>query len=160
MVRTGARRRSAPGQRADAARPQIKARLFYVSKDGTRLTGIERDVAFGDGTVAQAKEIISAQISPVVEPLVSAVPPGTTLRALFVTPDGQAYVDLSADVTRAHPGGTLNEILTVYTLVDALTTNLPAVTAVHLLIDGNEADTLAGHIDLRRALVKNLEVVE
>ena len=139
---------------------KIKARLFYVAEDGTKLAGIERDVAYGDGTVTQAKEIINAQISPVAEPLVSAIPPGTTLRALFVTPDGQAYVDLSADVSRAHPGGTLNEILTVYTVVDALTANLPAVTSVHLLVNGKEVDTLAGHIDLRRPLMKNLEIVE
>ena len=139
---------------------KIKARLFYVAEDGTKLSGTERDVAYGDGTVEQAKEIINAQIAPTAEPLVSAVPPGTTLRALFVTPQGEAYVDLSGEVSRAHPGGSLNELLTIYTIVDALTANLPAVSAVQLLIDGKEADTLAGHIDLRRPLTKNLDVVE
>ncbi len=28
---------------------KIKARLFYVSEDGTRLTGVEREVVYGDG---------------------------------------------------------------------------------------------------------------
>ena len=51
-----------------------------------------------------------------------------------------------------HPGGTTNEILTVYSLVSALTSNLPAVTGVQILIDGKEVDTLAGHLDLRRPI--------
>jgi len=139
---------------------KIKARLFYVSQDGVGLTSVERDVAYGDAADDQAREIIAAQIAPAVEPLVSAVPPGTTLRAVFITKSGDAYVDLSREARSAHPGGTLNELLTVYTIVNALTANLPAVTAVQLLIDGKEVDTLSGHVDLRRPLVKNLAWVQ
>ena len=70
------------------------------------------------------------------EPLVSAIPPGTKLRALFVTEGGDAYVDLSREVTAAHTGGTLDETLTIYTIVNALTANLPAITSVKLLVAG------------------------
>lgn len=156
---------SATPRAAAAAAPappgrKIKAKLFYVSEDGAKLTSTEREVAYGEGTIEQAKEIISAQIAPSAEPLVSAIPPGTALRAIFVTPTGEAYVDLSGDVSRAHPGGTLNEALTVYTIVDALASNLPAITSVQILVDGKEVDTLAGHLDLRRPLVKNVDIVE
>jgi sporulation and spore germination protein len=139
---------------------KIKARLFYVADDGMRLTGVERDIAYGDGATAQAREIVAAQIAAVVAPLVSAVPEGTALRAVFLTEGGQAYVDLSREVVSAHPGGTLNELLTVYTIVNALTVNLPAVTAVQLLVDGKEVETLAGHVDLRQPLAKNLSWVQ
>jgi Sporulation and spore germination len=138
---------------------KIKARLFYVSEDGTRLVGVERDVPFAEGS-GQAREIVAAQIAPVAEPLVSAVPPGTTLRTLFVTDRGRAYVDLSHEVTTAHSGGTLDELLTVYTIVDALTVNLPGIQSVQILIDGKEAKTLAGHVDLRQPLTKNLSLIE
>jgi spore germination protein GerM len=139
---------------------KIKARLFYVSDDGMRLTSVERDIAYGEGTVEQAREIVAAQIAPVVDPLVSAVPPGTTLRAVFLTERGEAYVDLSREVMSAHPGGTGNELLTIYTIVNALTVNLPAVAAVQLLVDGKEVDTLSGHVDLRQPLAKNLNLVQ
>jgi len=139
---------------------RIKARLFYIADGGTRLTSVERDVAFGASAAEQAREIISAQIAPVVEPLVSAVPAGTALRAVFITEGGEAYVDLSREVVAAHPGGTINEMLSIYTLVNALTENLPAVTAVQVLVDGKEVETLAGHVDLRRPLAKNLAWVE
>jgi spore germination protein GerM len=138
---------------------KIKARLFYVADDGLRLTSVERDIAYGEGTVEQAREIVAAQIVPVVEPLVSAVPAGTSLRAVFLTQSGEAYVDFSREMMAAHPGGTQNELLTIYTIVNALTVNLPAVTSVQVLVDGKEVDTLAGHIDLRQPLVKNLNWV-
>jgi spore germination protein GerM len=144
---------AAPGRK-------IKARLFYVADDGMRLTSIERDIAYGEGAVEQAREIIAAQIAPVVEPLVSAIPPQTKLRAVFITESGEAYVDLSGEVKSAHPGGTVNELLTVYTVVNALTANLPAVNAVQVLVEGKEVDTLSGHVDLRHPLAKNLAWVQ
>jgi hypothetical protein len=152
---------AAPAPVAPAASGRkIKARLFYVADVGTKLTSVERDVPYGEGPVEQAREIISAQIAPVAEPLVSAVPAGTALRAVFITEGGEAFIDLSRDVVAAHPGGTLGELLTVYTLVNALTENLPAVTAVQVLVDGKEVETLSGHIDLRRPLAKNLTWVQ
>jgi len=149
-----------PAPAAAAPGRRIKARLFYVSEDGTRLTGVERDVAYGDGAAAQAQEIIKAQLAPAAAPLISAVPAGTTLRALYVTSNGAAYVDLSREVVNAHPGGSLDELLTIYSIVNALTMNLPAVTSVQVLVDGKETDTLAGHVDLRRPLTKNVSWVE
>jgi spore germination protein GerM len=152
---------AAPPPVAAAPAPQgrkIKAQLFYVSDDGMRLVGVERDVPYAETAVDQAREILNAQVAPVAAPLVSAVPAGTVVRALFLTEGGQAYVDLSRDVATAHPGGSLNEMLTIYTIVHALTFNLPAVTAVQLLVDGKEVDTLVGHVDLRRPLSKNVRL--
>jgi hypothetical protein len=136
---------SAPGRK-------IKANLFYVADDGTRLTAVERDVPFGESPAEQARALVDAQIAAVEPPLVSAIPPGTSVRALYVTPAGEAYVDLTSALISGHPGGSMNELLTIYTLVDVLTVNLPAVTAVQLLVEGQEIETLAGHVDLRRPL--------
>lgn len=150
---------SAPASAAAAATatpvPKIKATLFYVDDDGAHLKPFERDVPVGQGAAEQATRLIEAQLDPPAAPLISAIPAGTQLRSLFVTDRGEAFVDLTRDVNAAHPGGSLNEILTVYTIVQALTTNLPAVIAVQILVDGREVDTLAGHVDLRRPLPAN-----
>lgn len=137
---------------------KIKAQLLYVSEDGTRLKGVEHDVPYAELPIDQAREILNAQIAPVAPPLVSAIPAGTSLRALFIAPQGQAFVDLSPEVASAHPGGSVSELLTIYTVVHALTLNLPAVTSVQVLVDGKEVDTLAGHVDLRRPLAKSVEL--
>lgn len=157
---------AAPGAVSTPAQPpaspgrKIKARLYYVSSDGTKLTAVDREVAYADGAAAQAQEIVSAQLAAAPAPFVSAIPRGTRLRALYLNSKGEAYVDLSKEASAAHTGGTQDEVLTIYSIVDALTANLPAVTSVQLLVDGKEVDTLAGHIDLRRPLGKNLELVE
>jgi hypothetical protein len=150
---------SAPAAAPAPPNRTIKARLFYVADDGMRLTAVEREVPFAEGA-AQAREIVNAQLAPVAEPLISAVPAGTTLRAVYITERGDAYVDLSPEAVTAHPGGTVNELLTVYTIVDALTVNLPAVQSVQILIDGKEVTTLTGHVDLRQPLAKNLGLVQ
>jgi spore germination protein GerM len=167
-VSVAVRRRIAPpstvastpaGAATAAPGRKIKARLYYVSTDGTKLTGVDREVSYAEGATAQAQEIVSAQLTAVPAPLVSAIPAATTLRALYLDGKGAAFVDLSKDVSTAHPGGSQNELLTIYSIVNALTANLPAITSVQLLVDGKEVDTLAGHIDLRKPLQKNLGII-
>jgi hypothetical protein len=135
----------------DAAR-RIKATLHYVSPDGLRLTASERDVLYAEGVPEQARRIVEALLEPPPDGLISAIPPGTTLRGVFVGERGDAYVDFDGSLRTNHPGGSASEILTVYAIVSALTVNLPAITSVQILLDGHEVDTLAGHVDLRRPL--------
>jgi hypothetical protein len=49
-------------------------------------------------------------------------------------------------------GGSADELLTVYAIVDSLTANVPQIRRVGLLVGGRERDTLAGHVDIRRPL--------
>ena len=107
----------------------------------------------------QARLIVEAQLRPAPAGMTSAIPAGTTMRALFLTGRGEAYVDLSREVVSGHAGGSLGEALTVFTIVNALTVNLPTVSAVQILVDGKAVDTLAGHIDLRHPLERSLKWV-
>jgi len=140
-----------------AAEPKIKATLYYISEDGLSLPGVQRDVPFGDPIIEQARRIVEAQLAPAPAPYLSPIPAGTSLRALYVGDRGDAFVDLSGDVRTGHSGGSLDELFTTYAIVNALTVNLPAITRVQILVDGKEVDTLAGHVDLRRPLQKNLK---
>jgi len=140
--------------------PRITATLFHATADGQALVPVRQDVALADGIVPQGREILIAQLgSPAPPPYVSVIPEGTGLRAFYTTERGDAFVDLSAEVTSNHPGGSASEILTVYAIVHAVTENLPAIERVQILIDGREADTLAGHVDLRRPLQRDASLV-
>jgi spore germination protein GerM len=159
-------RRSGPPQPSDgpstpqapaATERKITATLYFVSEDGLALIGTQREVPFGEGTLDQARHILEAQLGQAPAPLASAIPEGTQLRALYVTERGDAFVDLSGDARTNHTGGTLDELFTVYAIVDALTVNLPAITRVQILVEGKEVDTLAGHVDLRHPLQKSLQ---
>src|SRR5262245_22441570 len=127
---------------------KIRARLFYVDADGEHLSAVDQEVLYGEGPTEQAKRIVEAELAAAPAPYVSPIPPGTRLKTVFLTSKGEAYVDLSPEVQRNHPGGTTNELLTVYALVDTLTSNLPAISGVQILVDGKEIDSLAGHLDL------------
>ncbi len=130
----------------------ITATLFYASNDGQALVPVRREIPLASGVIAQGRQILVAQLQPPPEPYLSVIPVGTTLRAFYVTDRGDAFVDLSSEVSRAHPGGSLTELLTVYSLVHAVTANLTGVQRVQLLVDGKEVDTIAGHVDVRRPL--------
>jgi Sporulation and spore germination len=139
-----------------AAVPRIKATLYFASADGLRLVPVESEVALAEGVVAQARSIVESQLAaPAPPPLVSTIPKGATLRGIFVSQRNEAFVDLDPSIRTAHPGGTLQELMTVYTIVNALLSNLPNLQEVQILIGGQEVDTLAGHVDLRRPLRKN-----
>ncbi len=143
-----------------SAERKITATLFFISEDGLSLQPSQREVAFGDPITEQARRIIEAQLGAAPAPLASAIPEGTKLRALYVTERGDAFVDLTREVTARHTGGSLDELFTVYSIVNALTVNLPAIVRVQILIDGKEADTLAGHVDLRHPLTKSLKWIK
>jgi hypothetical protein len=139
---------------------KIHATLFYVSEDGAELTPVNREVPLGATPGDQARRIVEAQLQAAPAGLFSPIPPGTAVRAVYLTPKGEAFVDLSHEIISGHTGGSLDEALTVFALVDALTVNLPDVTGVQLLVDGKEIDTLAGHIDLRHPLKRSLKWVK
>jgi hypothetical protein len=148
---------SAAGTAAPApAVPRIKATLYFQSEDGLHLVATEREVPLAEGAVAQARSILEAQLSAQpTAPMLSTIPKGTALRGIFVSDRNEVFVDLDPSIRKAHPGGTLQELMTVYTIVNAVLTNLPDLQQVQILIGGQEADTLAGHVDLRRPLKKN-----
>ena len=134
--------------------------LFYVSDDGMRLVESPVRLARRANPTAQARAILEAQLAPPPARLLSPIPVGTALLAVYLTDDGDAFVDLSEEVVLGHVGGSREELFTVYAVVNALTLNLDAVDAVQILVDGAEVDTLVGHVDLQRPLRPNLDLLE
>lgn len=146
-----------------------QATLYYVAANGLGL--VERQVQLPSGAAAgvspggaydpidRSRSVLEAQLAPPPPPLISPFPADTRVRAVYLTPAGDAFVDLTADVTHGHGGGSLDELLTVYALVNALTMNVPEISAVQILVEGREVDTLVGHVDLRQPLARNMGLV-
>jgi hypothetical protein len=64
--------------------------------------------------------------------------------------DELAVVNLSGAFVASHPSGIQTETLTVMSICGTLHANLPRVTQVRFLVDGQPHATLAGHADLTR----------
>ncbi|MCR4373947.1 MAG: GerMN domain-containing protein [Acidobacteria bacterium] len=138
---------------------RISATLFYVAPSGDALIPVEQEIPYAAAPAEQARRIVERQLAAAPSGQVSVIPAGTTLRALFLTARGEAYVDVSREIVTGHPGGSLHEFLTVYAIVNAITINLPDITAVQVLVDGREVDTLVGHLDLRHPLRRGIRWV-
>jgi hypothetical protein len=151
---------SSSSQQTEEPTRKIRARLYYMTADALRLQGADREVEFGEGTLEQARHLIESLLEPAPESLISPLPAGTRLRGVYVTENGTVFVDLSEEAASGQRGGILEEELAVYSVVNTLADNLPAVKAVQVLVNGREVDTLAGHVDLRHPLVKNAALTE
>lgn len=85
--------------------------------------------------------------------LMSAIPEKTGLKDVRIGSDGVVWVDFTSHLSRAHPGGSSAEIMTVYSIVNTILLNFKGVNKVRILIDGASVDTLAGHIDCSKPFV-------
>lgn len=147
-----------PGTAAQVRK--INATLFYVGESGLELVPVTREVQYGTTPAEQARRIVEAQIQAAPQGLSTSIPAATKVRNVFLTPGGEAYVDFSGEFTTGHSGGSFGETMAVFAIVNALTMNLPDITAVQILIDGKEVDTLAGHVDLRHPIKRSLAWVK
>ena len=163
LLRDGSAPPESPAAVADPAIspevPRIASTVFFASPDGLALVPVLREVALAEGPVLQGRAILTAQLESPPPPYRSVIPEGTQLRAFYVTERGDAFVDLTFETSTRHMGGTSAELLAVYAIVHAVTANLTTIQRVQILIDGREADTLAGHVDLRRPLVPDMSLV-
>jgi Sporulation and spore germination len=73
---------------------------------------------------------------------------GSEIRDVYLVDPGLAVIDLNAAFADGHRSGVLVEELTVVSLIQTLSANVPGITRVKILVEGNERDTLAGHADL------------
>ena len=76
---------------------------------------------------------------------------GAEIRDVYLVDPGLAVVDLNGDFANSHRSGVLVEELTIASLVQTLSANIPGIVRVKFLVDGGERDTLAGHADLSNA---------
>lgn len=61
-----------------------------------------------------------------------------------------AVVNLTSSFVASHPSGMETETLTLLSICGTIHANLPDVTQVRFLVDGQERPSLAGHADLTR----------
>lgn len=83
--------------------------------------------------------------SPVSEPAASRSHPRMSKSSPEI-----AVVNLAAAFANNHPSGMQTETLTLLSICDTLHANLPRISEVRFLVDGQTRPTLSGHADLTR----------
>ncbi|HTD52486.1 MAG TPA: GerMN domain-containing protein, partial [Thermoanaerobaculia bacterium] len=88
---------------------------------------------------------------PQREGLASALPEKIALRNAFLLADGTVVLDLAVDSGLAF--GSDEELTIVAALVDTTLQNVADTARVRILVNGEPAETLGGHVDLTRPLL-------
>ncbi len=86
------------------------------------------------------------------------MPKDTKIQDLFISEQGIAFIDFTNTISTNHPGGVLNELSTIYSIVNSLTYNLEEIKQVKILIGGVEKETLAGHCLLLLPMEMDLSI--
>ncbi len=143
-------------QEISAPSKKSPVHLYFADRHNYYLTAEQRVVNHSQNPTGLAQTIVEELIKGPQKGLLKTIPTGTQLRAIYITPDGTCYVDLSETVIKNHPGGSKSELFTIYSMVNSLVLNVPEIERVKILIDGKEAFTLAGHIDLQLPVKANM----
>jgi hypothetical protein len=150
-----------PDQSALAQPPRLDEQLtavLYFPLDGMLVSG---DVAVKrqpDGQ-SQAREILAAMLGD-QRATQTALLKDVKLRDLYLDALGTAYVDLASGQQKEIKASARDELTALYAVVNTLLQNIEEIKRVRVLLDGKEAQTLAGHIDLSRAFSKRMDLVK
>jgi spore germination protein GerM len=129
--------------------------LLFGSTDGEGLVPEQTQVRKRNMLLDQIREVIEELIRGPRGVLVRTIPEGTKLLSAYMLQDGTLVVDFSREIQTLHTGGSTGEIMTVYSIVNTLTMNFKEVERVQILVDGDEVETLVGHLDLEQPLTRD-----
>jgi flagellar basal body-associated protein FliL len=133
----------------------LSVALFYP-RDGMLASGTALAPRQADAQT-QAREALAALFSD-QRAAEAPVLRDVKLRAFYLDTQGTAYVDLTAGHEEVRASA-WEEQLAVYAMVNTLMRNFEEIRQVAFLVDGAEAPSLAGHMDLSRTYGKRMDLV-
>jgi len=128
----------------------VKVRLYRIAAGSTAVEPVEIEIGLSADPSARARQLIAALAA--LEPPRGAertLPPDAALLEFYLLPDGSAIADFSSELATAMPSGILSEQLALDAIARTLGENIPQLRRMKIVIAGAEADTLAGHVDLK-----------
>jgi hypothetical protein len=148
-----------PAPEPSEAQRTISVKLFFESPQRRGLVLEDRSVPFSADLSRQIRTVVEELIKGSQSGLLPPLNPATRVLEVFVTARGVAYVDLSKEVHAERSGGSDAERIAVYSIVNTIVENFPAVRRVQILVEDRPADTLAGHVDLSRPLPPDMTLL-
>jgi len=132
--------------------PSVKVVLFFPGAEDARLRREERQIPRPTGPSVFLRALFTELAKgPTQSGLTGALPEKVKLRNAFLLPEGQAVLDLSVDSGLAF--GSEEELTIIASLVDTVLQNVADTSRVRILVNGEPAETLGGHVDLTRPLL-------
>ena len=128
---------------------QVQAQIYWLSAASpASLEATAIRLPLSANPVERSKQLINALIARAPDPKLRTLPAEASLLAFYMQPDGTAIADFSDEISSAMPSGILSEQLAVQSVAQTLGANVSGIRQLKVLVHGQEADTLAGHLDL------------
>jgi hypothetical protein len=128
---------------------KVKAQMFWLSATSpVSLEATTIELPLSADPVERSKQLLVALIVDAPTPNQHTLPPDVILLAFYLQPDGTGVADFSDALSAETPSGIQSEQLAVDSITQTLGANVSVIRQVKILIHGQEAETLAGHIDL------------
>jgi hypothetical protein len=140
-------------------RDKQEVTLFFSDANERFLVPEKRFIPKEKEPEAQAREMIQALIAGSKTGLVNTFPEKAELQGVKREGEDILSVNFKESLVANHPGGSAAEMATVYSLTNTLTTNLPAIKRIRILIGGKERESLKGHIGLHTPFMMNRELI-
>ena len=134
--------------------------LYFPLADYSGLGIQRRAVSCRDNPTARARALAAALEDGPEGDLAPAFLPGHGVRQVFVDRNGTVFLDLAANRDRLPGVGAIQERLCLWSLVNTLCLNMKEIKRVKILVGGDEAVSLAGHVDLTNPLIPDLGAVK
>ena len=131
------------------AGPREQVTLYVAYDDPGMLMARGASVPLSEGRQQRADAVLRALLNAyLAEDSPHQLAAGSEIRNVYLVDPGLAVVDMSSAMADGHRSGILVEELTIVSIVQTLSTNVPGINRVKFLVDGKERETLAGHADL------------
>jgi spore germination protein GerM len=131
------------------AGPSVPVTLFVANDNDGQLVKQQINLALPAAPSERGKEILRALLAQYQEQTSSHhLDPAAAITDVYPTDNGLIVVNANAAFADGHRSGILVEELTLASITQTLSANLPNVLRMKLLIEGKERATLAGHADL------------
>jgi hypothetical protein len=128
---------------------QVQAQMFWLSAaTPTSLEATAIPLPLSADPVERSKQLLNALIARAPAPEKRTLPAEASLLAFYIQPDGTAIADFSDEISSGMPSGILSEQLAVQSIAQTLGANVTGIRQLKILVHGQEAETLAGHLDL------------
>ncbi len=129
--------------------PTEQVTLYVAYDDPGVLRAQPARIPLPAGRQERAQELLRALLGLYLDKSSShPLGAGADVREVYLVDPGLAVMDLNAAFADGHRSGVLVEELTVASLVQTLSVNIPGILRVRILVDGKPRETLAGHADL------------
>jgi Sporulation and spore germination len=128
---------------------KVKAQMYWLSATSpVSLEATAIELPLSADPVERSKQLLVALIADAPTPNQRTLPPDAILLAFYLQPDGTGVADFSDALSAETPSGIQSEQLVVDSIAQTLGANVNVIRHVKILIHGQDAETLAGHLDL------------